>query len=203
MASMALTALLWAFIAATMVKVYMPHTSVSTHLVGGINDWTTVKTYTSIVSGPGPFLVAINASANGTIAGIAAAVTVDDVWYTSTGVADSKFRLKAVKNWKEGDAVDTKWMTHACFSEDGWIVATGEPRTSEASRWGDVEKRVANAAGGAGKVRMAWAPDSSADNSWNFARVVITPPDCHEYYKEGNLDQFETCDDELHNDEDN
>jgi hypothetical protein len=59
------------------LTVYLPKSATSTVDVGGISDWTTIKTYTTTVLVPGPFVVAIDARDYGVIGGIAAVVLVD------------------------------------------------------------------------------------------------------------------------------
>ncbi|KAJ3410918.1 hypothetical protein HDV05_003011 [Chytridiales sp. JEL 0842] len=157
-------------------KVYLPHSPFSTHYTAGVGNWQDIRTYTSTVQGAGPFLVAIEAYDKGVIAGIAAVVTVDGEYYTSTGIPNSQFKLRALKNSAAAALIDPEWRSQANFDESGWIVATGEPRTSRASAWGTIESRVATVAGVNKPVRMSWAPDSNAVNAINYARVVITPP---------------------------
>jgi hypothetical protein len=156
------------------LKVYLPTSDKTTQAIKGINDWTTIKTYTTIVEGAGPFLVGIDATDYGGISGIAAAVLVDGEVYSVTGVPDSEIKLRAVYDPAKESS---QWSSSTEFNDADWMVATGNPRSDRASAWGNIEARVA-AVAGAPVVRMAWAPSQDAINMKNYARLVITPPCC-------------------------
>jgi hypothetical protein len=146
-------------------------------LTAGINDWRTVKTYKTTVQGAGPFLVAIEALDQGVISGIAAAVIVDGQVYSATGVPGTKFKLLPIFDDALKAMVPADWSSSPTFNDADWIAASGDPRTGNAYMWGDVEARVA-AAAGAPAVRMAWAPNSDITNIKNLARLVVVPPSC-------------------------
>ncbi|KAJ3278622.1 hypothetical protein HDU76_009822, partial [Blyttiomyces sp. JEL0837] len=152
----------------------------------GENDWGTTQIFTSIVSGPGPHLVAVDAVDYGVVSGIAMIVLVDGELYTATGLPDSHVKIYAGA-YKGPDTltrdIDTEyWATDVAMPEPEAVWAVGVEQvcsTRNVERWGGVEKKLAAASGFPGlPVKMVWWPSCDSMNIRNFLRLKVVPPEC-------------------------
>jgi hypothetical protein len=151
----------------------MPKNASSTYLAGRLKKWDTYTIYSSTVTGPGPFLIAIHGFDYGFIGGIRAIILIDGETYTVTGSPDSKFVLQPVRNASEAASIPSDWLSNASFDDSTWVRARKDSKLGRVA----LEDKMALRAGVA-YVRMVWAPSVYATKIENYARVVITPPSC-------------------------
>ncbi len=155
----------------------MPQNSSTTYFAASFADWQVAKSYSSIVQGAGPFLVAFEAIDTGGNSRLSAAVLVDGSPYTLAGALNTTMRLKLIRNSTEAAAVPANWLSSTSFNDSSWSRATGESSDGTGYHIGSLSDSVALLAG-VSSMRSVWAPNIYTTFVSNYARVVIIPPSC-------------------------
>ncbi|KAJ3189651.1 hypothetical protein HK101_008804 [Irineochytrium annulatum] len=136
-------------------------------------NWQFTNHFTYNVAANEPLLIAIDASDNGVIAGIAAVVLVDGKVYATTNAQSDNILFT--------QQVSAGWNSNINYDDSTWsTIASGKVGITcdQASLWGDVLTQLANEAKVSTSlgVAMAWPGGCHNVNTHTYVRIVIKPP---------------------------
>ncbi|KAJ1343372.1 hypothetical protein BSLG_002398 [Batrachochytrium salamandrivorans] len=104
-------------------------------------SWQIVNTYTKVVTNDGPWLIAINGTDIGVIAGLFAVVSLDGVPYAATGTPNSEFVMSPTVD-------DPSWNTDVYYDDSTWVTQTTDTCSNYASTWTSLLQNFSTTSGG-------------------------------------------------------
>ncbi|KAH9250142.1 hypothetical protein BASA81_012099 [Batrachochytrium salamandrivorans] len=132
-----------------------------------------VQTYTRVVQDDGPWVIAIQATDTGNLAGLFASVLVDGVPYSSTASPNNMFRMTSIPP-------TDYWRTDPRYDDRSWYTQTYDSCSPYNSVWGAMLPTLDSMTNGQ-TTRSMWYPDcrnvgTPAAPVTVYFRLVFGPP---------------------------
>ncbi|KAH6602466.1 hypothetical protein BASA61_001073 [Batrachochytrium salamandrivorans] len=132
-----------------------------------------VQTYTRVVQDDGPWVIAIQATDTGNLAGLFASVLVDGVPYSTTASLNNRFRMTSIPP-------TDYWKTDPRYDDRSWYTQTYDSCSPYNSVWGAMLPTLDNITD-CQTARSMWYPDcrnagTPAAPVTVYFRLVFGPP---------------------------